>query len=152
MLLTSLMKNNRFRFACAVAWSGGIVAIAMVYICGAELRALGSALFYVTAVLGAGAAGWLCADAFGRDGPLGIVCAAAGGVLMTLLGAGIGAGGLSVVTSGELRGAVWGPVGIVMAAHQPAAIVWALCMFVLHMFARQLRLLGPILWIGPNDA
>ena len=152
MLLIALIKQPRVRFACAVAGVGVIVAIAMVHIGGPEFRKMGSAAFYVAAMLGAGAAGWLCADAFGRAGPLGIVLAAGGGAGMTLLGAAIGAGGLIGSVGDGLPGVVFGPIGILIAAEHPAAVIWGVCMAALHLFARSLRTRGPIPWTGPRKS
>jgi hypothetical protein len=159
-------------FALATALVGLIVSFAMMYRGGSMANHLPDEPFHIGAFIGAGAAGWLCMGAFGRIGPAGAFCSVGGGIGATLLGAAFGTwvclpivlfvewfssslrsgswvGDIDVALLDLLEITVMSPVlgltAIIDAATSPAALlVWCLGMASLHVYARALRVRGPI--------
>lgn len=97
---------------------------------GEVLSAIGSA------TVGAGLAGLLLAGFFGRPGRFGWISTLLGGVLATVLGAGLGA----AVLGGAKLAAPASVVIPAMILQQPLVLMlWAVCLICVHLGARALR-------------
>ncbi|MBB3993660.1 hypothetical protein GGR95_001291 [Sulfitobacter undariae] len=147
------MSLERRIFGCATAVAGLIVSFAIANGDWSLVRHLPGWPFHVAAIPGAGLAGLLFCNAFGREGPVGWIIAILAAALMTFVGSVLGAQLLTmsaaVVLGGSIMnlGGALGMLVVVDSATSPLVIcVWLLSMAALHLLRRKLR--GG--WIPPR--
>lgn len=128
---------HRARSAALVALAGGAMAQAMVLWGGSLARFLPPwQALLVAAALGAGVAGFLLADAFGRSGRWGLIWSCVAWPMATALGAGVGAVLLTVLLATDgaemlfavSSGAPLGMMAVIdgVTTSPVVAVVWAL--------------------------
>lgn len=146
-------REPRLAFALAAALTGFVVSFAMVHFGGPNARYLPVGSFHLSALVGAGLAGWIFAGAFGRSGRRGWVVAVLGSIAMTLVGGYLGGAFLWGLfhqgTNSFLPIPVLGMVAIVDSAESPVALViWSALMIALHILCARLRGGCPLPWRG----
>lgn len=139
---------QRLHCAALMAVSGGAVAQTMSLWGGDLARFLPPLpMMTLAAAFGAGVAGLLVSDAFGRRGVWGLLSSGFGWCIATALGAGIGAAVFAVqprlgISGGLLRaleeGASLGllAVGDGIVTSPPVAVIWILSGIAMHFGAR----------------
>jgi hypothetical protein len=90
----------------------------------------------LAAAVGAGLAGILCAPFFGRMGRAGLALAVLGGLLCTVIGAGLGGILLLGPAAGPPAAAV---IAEIILKTPLIAMLWACCLLTVHLGARWLR-------------
>ena len=140
------MSQERGVFGGATAVVGLIVSFAIASGDWSMVRHLPGWPFHIAAIPGAGLAGLIFFNAFGRAGAAGWIIALLAAGLMTVVGAVLGAQLLTMIASiiwdgGEIGlGGVLGLIVVFDSASSPLVLaVGLLAMVVLHLLQRKLR-------------
>ncbi|MEM7318097.1 MAG: hypothetical protein AAF408_03645 [Pseudomonadota bacterium] len=134
------MKHKRWTFAQNVgemmATNGALVAVAMVHFQGSMItRTVTEPVFVLGAGLAAFVSGFLSAPLFGQKGVIGLFLAAFGGILATLIGAGLA--GMLILPDQNLELAITGL--LLSFAFPPIFGLWLLATGLIHWQAGVMR-------------
>ena len=142
--MTYFPVYQRVRCGALMALSGGAVAQAMTLWGGDLSRFLPSlSTMILAACVGAGVAGFLLADAFGRRGWRGAIWTVVAWPIATVCGASLGAGLVGIASSAEpLAGlpealVAGAPLGIMavsdgLSTSPAVAVIWLICGLAMH--------------------
>ncbi len=136
----AISNDQRLRIAGLAAGAGLLTACAMTLFGASPLHYLPQTGFHLAAFLGAGSAGFVVADGFGRPGVRGLVRAALSAGVSTVLGAGLGA--MYLVGPFEDMGAAALGAVVVADALLSGTITlkaWTVSMILLHLMAGRIR-------------
>lgn len=127
--------------ALAIGGAGLLVAVAITVSGGLAVRFVPAPVFLSAAFFGAAFAGLFFAGAFGRTGWIGAASSIAAAIVMTLVGAELGAAiALQVGAASGLSGPGLGVLTVFSSVAQPLPIVvWLAAMPAVHAFAARLR-------------
>lgn len=137
--MLELTERTRLMIAGLTAVAGGATAVAITELGGRMQHYLPDSGFHLAAVVGAGLAGFILADGFGRSGLRGGLSAVTTAVLVTLLGAWLGAALIAWSPRPEAGFLGWLALLEAVSANPLILKIWAAAMLVLQGGAARLR-------------
>ncbi|AXI46029.1 hypothetical protein C1J03_08375 [Sulfitobacter sp. SK012] len=137
----NLSNQTRLCIAALTGLVGLVTAFAMTELGGNLRHMLPDTGFHLAAMIGAGVAGFVFADGFGRPGGKGMLWAALSAIGATLAGSGLGAMLILPLPHAQMGVFVFGWVTLAEAAtHSFLSVkLWVAAMVMLHLATAKLR-------------